>query len=167
MANKALYILAGYDDATEKHLSGIQNALYAQGFVGIQTKNIPQHVTMGSFPVEKEEELVELLQKIAGEKEEFEVTFNHIGIFGGGKVLFVAPDVNKEMLELKEMFGPSRGWTAHTTMLIDEPEVVQKALPEVLKEFASFEGKMTTLHLYEFWPTRHIISVQLKKAQEK
>lgn len=29
----------------------------------------------------------------------FEVTFNHIGIFGGARVLFVAPDSNDKLHE--------------------------------------------------------------------
>lgn len=35
MADKALYIIAGYDDKTEKNLAGIQNKLYEQSFRGI------------------------------------------------------------------------------------------------------------------------------------
>lgn len=159
---KSLYILAGYDDNTEKYLSGIQNKLYEEGFSGTHTKNIPQHITLGSYPVEMEKELIELLNKLSQTVGRFEVTFSHIGIFNGSKVLFVAPDCSKEMLELKENFGDSTTWTPHTTMLIDEPEIVLKALPIVLNEFSSFGGKVTTLHLYEFWPTRHILSVELK-----
>lgn len=164
MADKALYILAGYDDNTEKYLADIQNRLYEQGFSGTHTKNIPQHITLGSYPVDKESDLIELLQRIAKTTKTFDVTFNHIGIFGGSKVLFIAPDSGKELLELKEQFGDSLGWTPHTTMLIDEPDVILKALPVVSNEFTSFCGRVTTLHLYEFWPTRHILSVNLKDA---
>jgi len=158
---KALYILAGYDDNTEKYLSGIQNKLYESGFVGTQTKNIPMHTTLGSFPCEKEEELVEFLKKLSAETKAFEVTFNHIGIFGGGNVLFIAPDANHRLLDLKEKFGSSYNWAAHTTMLIDDARVVQQALPVVLEQFKAFSGKVSKLHLYEFFPTRHIISVDL------
>lgn len=161
MADKALYILAGYDDETEKRLSGIQNKLYEQGFTGTHTKGIPQHITMGSFPTKKEEALVELLKELSKEVSSFEVTFNHIGIFSGGRVLFIAPDTSAQMLVLKERFGGSDNWTPHTTMLIDAPDVILKAIPAVLGEFSSFRGKVTTLHLYEFWPTRHILSVKL------
>lgn len=161
MADKALYIMAGYDDNTEMNLSGIQNKLYEQGFSGRHTKNIPQHITLGSYPVDKENDLIELLKRIAKTTRVFDVTFNHIGIFGGSNVLFIAPDSVKELLELKENFGESFGWTPHTTMIIDEPDVILRALPIVLNEFSSFCGKVTTLHLYEFWPTRHILSVHL------
>lgn len=50
-------------------------------------------------------------------------------------------------------------------MLIDEKETIPKALPIVMDAFSSFSGKVTTLHLYEFWPARHILSVQLMEAK--
>ena len=69
------------------------------------------------------------------------------------------------MLLLKDEFRDDNSmfnWSSHTTLLIDKPEIIHKAIPEVLNNFSAFEGKVTTLHLYEFWPTRHIISVKLK-----
>lgn len=158
---KALYVLAGYDDNTEMYLSGIQNKLYVAGFTGTQTKNIPMHTTLGSFPCEKEEELIAFLKKLSADTKAFEVTFNHVGMFGGGNVLFIAPDANHRLLKLKEKFGDSYNWAAHTTMLIDDARVVQQALPVVLEQFKAFSGKIAKLHLYEFFPTRHIISVDL------
>jgi len=162
MAEKMLYVLAGYDEKTEEKLQTWQNMLYDAGFVGTQTKNIPQHITLGSFPVDMEEELCALVDKAGRETGPLPVTFNHVGIFGGGKVLFIAPDVSKEMLDLKEKFGESRGWTAHSTMLIDAPDVTLRAAGHILKGFASFEGKITQLFLYEFFPARHIATIQLK-----
>lgn len=155
--------MAGYDDHTEHYLSGIQKKLYAVGLTGQHTKNIPQHITLQTYPTEQEGEVVQRLQKIAAETECFDVCFSHIGIFTGGKVLFIAPDKDTDLIALKERFGPSFDWTPHTTMLIDEPENIQKALPLVMQAFASFNGKVTSLHLYEFWPTRHILTVALHK----
>ena len=160
MADKALYILAGYDDATEMRLAALQNKLYEHGFTGTHTKNIPQHITLGSFPTEKERELTELLQKLSEEVSSFDISFNHVGIFAGGYVLFIAPDHNAALLKLKENFGDSFDWTAHTTMLIDQPETVCAALPILMKDFTAFRGRVNALHLYEFFPTRHILSVR-------
>ena len=160
--SKALYILAGYDEATEKRLSDLQNKLYSLGFTGTHTKNIPMHVTLGSFPTDMEEELEKKLQELSEVTAPVKTTFNHIGIFGGGRVLFLCPDVSHELLALKENFGSADGWTAHSTLLIDEPETVLGALPAVMEDFSSFAGEFTALHLYEFFPARHICSVQLK-----
>ena len=165
MEDKKLYILAGYDDATEAALSGIQNKLYEQGFVGTHTKNLPAHITLDSFPTEKEEIVKALLQSVAANVSAFDISFSHVGVFSGGYVLFIAPDVNRKLLNLKECFGDSFDWAAHTTMLIDEPDVIARAMPEVIKEFKPFVGKVTKLHLYEFFPTRYITTVNLREEE--
>ena len=163
MSDKALYVLAGYDEITDMRLSNIQNILYENGFTGTHTKNIPQHITLGSFPTEKETELIDLLQRLSIEVPSFEITFNHIGVFGGARVLFVAPDSNEQLLSLKEMFGDSYNWTPHTTMLIDNPDTIYKAIPFVMEKFSAFKGRITSLHLHEFFPTRQIVSIWFKK----
>ena len=160
--SKALYILAGFDDATEAKLSAMQNKLYGLGFTGRNTKNIPMHITMGSFPTEMEDELVAKLKEIGDKAPAVKTEFNHIGIFSGGNVLFACPDSSIELLKLKENFGSAHGWTAHATLLIGEQEEVLKALPAVLEDFKPFDATVTTLHLYEFFPTRYICSVELK-----
>ena len=160
MSEKRLYVLAGYDDATEEKLAGWQQKVYDAGFIGTHTKNLPQHITLGSFPTEMEEELLEKVLALARDTQAFEVTFNHVGVFGGSKVLFIAPDVNHELLDLKEQFESAKGWTPHTTMLIDEPARIYEAVPIVTRNFQAFAGEVTTLHVYVFWPTRHILSVK-------
>ena len=162
MADKALYVMAGFDPGSEEYLAGIQKKLYERGFFGSHTKDIPQHITLDSFPVEREAELIEKLHLIADKTESFDITFNHVGIFGGSKVLFIAPDINRKFLDLKEKFGDSFDWTPHTTMLLDEPESIVQALPLVMEQFTPFVGKVSELELYEFWPTRHIMTVKLK-----
>ena len=166
MENKSLYILAGYDDKTEEVLSGMQNRLYEKGFSGVQTKDIPMHFTLGSYSTEQEEELKERLIKIRENYPAFDVSFNHIGLFKlpETEVLFVAPDVSKEMLGLKGFFMDSNDkfkWTAHTTLLIDKPDEIQRAIPLVMDDFSPLEGKVNTLYLYEFWPTRLVATVKL------
>lgn len=169
MAEQALYVLAEYDDQTERTLAALQDRLYELGFSGTQTRDIFMHITLGSFPVEKEEEVKELVKQAAQSGGAFDVTLNHVGIFGGQEtnVLFIAPDINRELLALKERFGGSFGWTAHTTLLIDRPEVIHRAVPAVLERFSVFTGRVTALHLYAFWPSRHILSVRLGGAADK
>ena len=166
MADKAHYVLAGYDDETEAVLAGMQNKLYEAGFSGVQTKDIPMHFTLGSYDSEREEELMARLAKIGETFKAFEVSFNHVGLFRlpAHDVLFAAPEVSREMLQLKDCFSDNKDkfkWSAHTTLLIDKADVIQEALPIVLNEFAPLEGKVAKLYLYEFWPTRHVMTVQL------
>lgn len=53
-------------------------------------------------------------------------------------------------------------WTAHATLLIDEPESIHKALDLISKEFHNMTATIQALHLYEFFPTRLIASYELK-----
>ena len=154
MDNKMICVLAGYDDATEARLSGIQKDLYAAGFSGVQTKDIPMHFTLGSYDTEREEELKERLTMLADTFPAFYVAFNHVGLFRlpQNDVLFVAPEVSKEMLALKDHF------------LDNKPDVIAEALKQVMQDFPAMEGKVNTIYLYEFWPTRHILTVHLKET---
>lgn len=163
MEKKFLCVMAGYDNDTENYLVSMQNKLYENGYVGTHTKDLPQHITLGIIDSALEENMIQLVKKVAEETKPFAVTFNHIGIFGGSKVLFITPDTNKELLILKENFGGSYNWTPHTTMLIDEPKTVFSALPIIAEEFKAFQGKVENIHLYEFWPTRHIMSLDFSK----
>lgn len=156
MDNRFLCVMAGYDSNTERRLADIQQLLNRYGYAGEQTKNLPQHITLGSFHVEKENEIKTIIKAVAKNTGSFEITFNHIGIFGGSKVLFIAPDPNRELLDLKENFGTSYNWTPHTTMLIDKPEIIYQALPIIAGQFEAFSGNIDTLYLYEFWPLRFI-----------
>lgn len=165
MQDKFLCVLAGYDDGTEASLSALQNGLYEAGFSGTQTRNIPMHVTVGTFPVEEEEKAADMVRRIAADTQPFELSLSHIGIFAGSKVLFVAPDGKRELLELREHFGASHGWVPHTTMLIDQPEEIHRALPVLMDSFVPSCGQITCLHLYEFFPPRHILTVSLGDAR--
>ena len=165
MQDKFLCVLAGYDDGTEHRLAALQNSLYEAGFAGTQTKDIPMHITVGTFPVEEEERAAGLVCRIAAETQPFELSLSHIGMFAGSKVLFVAPDGKRELLELREHFGASHGWVPHTTMLIDQPEEIYRALPVLMNAFAPSCGTITCLHLYEFFPSRHILTVHLGSAR--
>lgn len=114
MKDKFLCVMAQYDEATEKKLKKIQRILLDNGFIGKQTPNLPNHITLGTFEVSKEEDYADDLD-----------------------------------------------WTAHTTMLIDSSEVIQRALPLVAEIFKCFRGRIESISLYEFWPTRFILEEKL------
>lgn len=167
MADKALYVLAGFDSDTEKRLLSLQNALFDAGFTnGRQTRGLFPHVTLGCFPVEEEESLKRRLRTAAGQREDFALSFSHVGIFPGGEVPFVAPDVNAELLELRRSFEDAGVWTAHVTMLIENAPVIARAVPRLLDRFGGFSGRVNRICLYEFQPSRHILTLKLGSAEE-
>ncbi len=150
--DKFLCVLGVFDRETERVLAEYQQAVFKEGFTGRQTMGIPFHVTLGTFPLDCRAELEDKLLRL--EMAPVEVYFNHMGLFQGQEVLFLAPDVNRELLDLKEVFGVEKGWTAHTTMLIDSRENCLRAAEALGECFRRFSGRIDRVELYEFFPAR-------------
>ncbi len=147
-----LCAMAAYDEQTQRRIEEMRARLVQAGLVGRQTPDLPHHITLGIFQPSEREEADAAVDAALRQTRAFSVTFNHVGVFDGGQVLFLAPDTNRELLALKEHFGSSRGWTPHTTLLIDEPERVCQALPLALDGFEPFEGRVSEVLWYQFRP---------------
>ena len=166
MAEQIIVLMADWDEGTQKALGAIYEDLQKEGFTGKQTPGIPYHISMSTYPIDKEAEALEAMKKAAEACSKFEVSISHLGMFAGGSILFAAPDRNAELDKLHSFcdigLPQEFAWTPHTTIMIDEPEVVQSALPTVVKGFRPLSGKITRLHLCAFWPTREIAAIELK-----
>lgn len=166
MSEKFLCLIATFDTETSKRMKEIERIVNEAGIIGKQTPDLPHHITLGYFDTSREDEIKQLLQDICAKTKSFDLTFNHIGLFGL-KVMFLAPDVNYELLELHKNFNrnsikSSKGWTAHATILIDEAENIQKALPLVSQNFQQLNATVESVSLYEFFPTRFIVECNLQ-----
>ena len=169
MAEEFLTLMADLDDESQHIMSGWYEKLRAEGFVGVQTPGLPFHISMGCFALDKETEVVNEMKELAESFSEVPVFFSHIGLFEGGKVLYAAPDMNpSDLLKLRKAIKTETReeypWTPHATILIDEAQTIQKALPILIRDFYTFEGRITKLHLCAFWPTRDIATVYLKST---
>ena len=165
MAEQIIVLMADWDDETQKALGGIYEELAKEGFSGKQTQGIPYHISMCTYPVDKEAEALEAMKKAAEACSKFEVSISHLGMFAGGKILFAAPERNTELERLHDFcdigLPQEFPWTPHTTIMIDEPEVIHSALPTVVKSFMPRVGTIKRLHLCAFWPTREIATIEL------
>lgn len=166
MAEQFLTLMADLDNASQAIMSEWYKNLKDAGFIGTQTPNLPFHISIATFPLEKEQEAVEVTRKVSGEFTQMPVYISHIGVFAPGKVLFGAPERNNELDLLHNASDTDpdqqRPWTPHVTLLIDEPAKICEAMPVVLKSFYPFVAQITRLHLCAFWPTREILSVELR-----
>jgi len=166
MAEQFITLMADLDDESQDIMSKWYERLKSAGFTGTQTPGLPYHISLASFPLEKEQEAIQITRRIASAFPPVTVDISHIGLFAGGRVLFGAPDMNPpELMQLHEAIRAELGedfpWTPHATILIDEPETILKAIPVLSESFVPFLGKVTALHLCAFWPTREILSVSL------
>ena len=165
MQDKALYLLAQFDGETQNILANYNNILCQNGFIGNQTKDIPYHFTLGSSDVDCEEHLEDMLKKVCSNTKCIDLGLSYIGLFGQN-VLFVAPSMNLELLNLQQSFFTDSGrgchkWVAHATLLIDEPETILKAIPIITENFKPFKARIESVGLYEFFPTRFIKECKL------
>ena len=164
MAEEFLTLMADLDDDAQARMSAWDHALKEAGFTGQQTPGLPFHISLSTFPLEKEQEAIEITRKAGAEFSPIPVHISHMGMFAGGRVLFCGPERNPELDALHaacEKYPQKYPWTPHATLLIDEPDTVCAALPVLVKHFSPFTAKIVRLHLCAFWPTREILSAQL------
>lgn len=165
VGRKKLYLLAEFDGETEQKLAAYYNLLFEHGLRGSQTKGIPYHFTLGSTEGKEEGNALARLLALCPHMGKIDICFAHLGLFGQ-KVLFVAPNMNTQLLSLQACFFPECGsgahpWSAHATLLIDNPAEILKAISLVSGQFHPFNGRITHLSLYEFFPARLIARIEL------
>ncbi|GHV24154.1 hypothetical protein FACS189498_0690 [Spirochaetia bacterium] len=163
--DSSLYLLAELDNDTQIKIKEIEEIIIKNGFSGKQTKNIPYHITLGNYKLEQENNLKELLKNIKQKYKEIEISFNSIGLFGLN-VLFLNPDMNIKLMELYKFVNnisleKYNNWTPHTTIIIDEPEILLKVLPIIAEKCKNINGKIKGIGLYEFFPTKFIDRCEL------
>ncbi len=168
MAEEFLTLMADLDDESQQTMGEWYKQLQDAGFNGVQTPNLPFHISLGCFSLDKEAEVVNEMNELAKQFSEIPVHISHIGLFAGGKVLYASPDMNPaDLLSLRQAIKTETSekfpWAPHATIIIDEAETIQKALPILVEHFRPFMGKVTRLHLCAFWPTREIAAVSLNK----
>ena len=168
MAEEFLTLMADLDNDSQQILSEWYEEIKNAGFIGLQTPGLPFHISMGCFSLDKEAAVINEMNELAERFSSIPVHISHIGLFAGGKILYAAPDMNPaDLLDLRRAIKTDKQekfpWTPHCTIIIEETEIIQKALPILVEHFRPFMGRITKLHLCAFWPTREIATVCLKE----
>lgn len=165
MAEQFLTLMADYCEEDQQRISDWYDALQKAGFTGTQTPGLNHHISLATFALEEEADAIALTRRVAAQFGPVHADIRHVGVFPGGKVLFAAPDMSPELVALQAACanGPLNGypWTPHTTMLIDEPEVIGRALPVLMQRFVPLRARIDRLHLCAFWPAREILTIEL------
>lgn len=161
MDDKRIYLLAQFDEGTNKTLADIYDRLVQAGLTGEQTKGIPYHFTLGCFDLECETQILERVQAVSLKSKAFDISLSYIGLFGL-RALFLAPSMNSELMNLYSDLVPDEGisgchkWVAHATILVDIPDNIQAAIPIVAQSFSPFAAKIESIGVYEFFPKKFL-----------
>ena len=65
MAEEILVLMADLDDKSQHIMGGWYEKLKSEGFVGKQTPNLPFHISLGVFALDKEAEVVSEMKDLA------------------------------------------------------------------------------------------------------
>ena len=162
MKGTFLCVMACFDPQADEKFDVIRASLKQAGFKGRQSKNLPNHITLGIYEPDMEESLISRINEIADSFDPISVTLGNIGLFSL-RVAFIAPVVNHRLLEIHEALSFSEEpWSPHVTMLIEDDEVIVKALRIIKESFIPFEATISSICLYQFKPTRFILKRELK-----
>ena len=84
MAEQFLTLMADLDGEAQERLSGWYRTLREAGFTGVQTPGLPYHISLFTFPTDREEEAAGTAERAAAAFAPVPVHFSHIGMFAGG-----------------------------------------------------------------------------------
>lgn len=166
MAESFLTLMAVYAPEDQQRISVWYDGLQQAGFTGSQTPGLWHHVSLATFPLEAEDHALRLMQEAADRFAPPAVDIRHVGVMPGGRVLFAAPDMEPRLTALRRACAQGSSdrfpWLPHTTMLMDEPPVIGRALPTLMQSFQPIRATLDRLWLCAFWPTREIAMIPLK-----
>jgi hypothetical protein len=165
---KRVYLVAHLDEVSERRFFDLYGLLQKAGMKGVQTPDFPHHITLGDYDLSKKGEVLARVQEVCLNTRAFSVRYHSLGLFGL-RVLYAAPSVNHELLNLREALVPEKPapdlyeWVAHTTLLMDEPETVLKAIPIAANAFEPFTATVESVGVYEFSPIGALSRFPMKK----
>ncbi len=130
---KFLTIYAVFDEETQRKLNKIQQEIEAKYPAGSQTRGIPFHISLGSFPVEEKAALIGRIGKWIEELKPFSIELEGLGHFDN-QLLYVKPNLNAELEALHQIFEGNYSdgypWVPHVTLYSQEKKIIQELLEE-------------------------------------
>ncbi len=159
---KFLTVMAVFDDKTQKALAKMQADIIEKVSEGTQTMGIPFHLTLGSYPTDSVDAVVEKIKRVAAVSNSFDVQLVAYKTFSD-RVLFLEPTVPEELLALRKSFENDYAngfeWVPHATLFCGNEDEVRKA-KVLLPEFNEpISARIVGIELSEFFPARKIIII--------
>lgn len=177
-----MYLISLYfdDKATGKLQGFINKAAAKSGNSFMIDGQVPPHITIASFQTDKEDKIVEILDKRIKCAENGMITWASIGVFKSS-VLFLAPVLNEylhnlcisinesissvENVSISKYYLPFQ-WMPHTTIAkkLNDEELFA-AFQELNKNFSIFSGMVTKIALSRTNPYEDIIVWELNSSK--
>ncbi len=162
---KFLTVMAVFDPQTQFKLGEIQRCIIDNVSSGTQTMGIPFHLTLGSYPVDELDGVVETIKAVAESTQCFDIKLLNYGRFGN-KVFFLKPEIPQELFRLREKFKCDYAngfeWVPHATLFCGNADEVERAIEVAPKLDLPLEAKIVGIELGEFFPPKKRFSIDFK-----
>lgn len=169
-----MYLVSLYfDDTASRKIQGFINKTAAKsGNSFMIDKQVPPHITIASFQTDKENKIIEILDKRIKSIEIGTISWVSIGVFKSS-VIFLSPVLNEylhnlsvniyegissiENISISKYYLPFQ-WMPHTTIAkkLTKKELMP-AFQELEKNFTIFSGNITRIGLSKTNPHEDII----------
>jgi len=171
---KTLCVMGTFEAETQTRFEAIKAKIRGSG---CEVDGQPPHVTFGIYSGVSRAEMVRYIEDIAEGFHKTKLFFGHVGVFPETQVLFVAPSVTQELLDMhatihahfdnfcfdKNCLYSLQGgkWIPHITLATPKNCQPQDVLAIILDEFAPFEGEITHIKITEQEPLVEVASFVL------
>lgn len=154
-----LSVMAVLDEDTQRRLRQLQDQCTQRMGPGTQTAGIPFHITLGSYPVEAEEELVERIRRVCAGTAAFPLRLVGLQHFGD-RVQYVEPEECAALRALREQFAndypQNFPWVPHATLYCDDE---QRYALEERRFSVPIQSRIVGIELGKFPPKEKIIRI--------
>lgn len=155
--DKFLTVYAVLDEISQKALTILQNEILKNFPNSTQTKGIPFHISLGSFPLTKKKEVLNKMRqmkKICNPSEIELVQLDHFNF----QVIYAKPVKTKELLILHQVFegnyADGHFWEPHVSLYCGKSEEGKKIISQY--SFPEMKATIVGIECGEFFPPKII-----------
>jgi len=165
---KFITVMAILDDQTQDIMESMAKDMFQLYGSDVKTKDIPYHISLGSYAPEDTEMIVERIKQVAKETKPFEIKLLGLNHFGN-KVRFLEPELSDELMNLHLHFDSDYangypGWMPHATVYIhEEPREIEVSKELAEKVECLKTAKVVGIELGEFFPAKFIAREMFEK----
>ena len=165
--DKFITVMPILDNKTQELMQRIQTDLEHQYGVDTKTKDIPFHITLGSYAVEDTTKIVSKIMDVAIQTSSFDIEFDGLNHFGN-LVRFMEPKISDELLRLHSCFNSDYAngydsWIPHATVYRHSEPMEIKLSDQIAAKIEQLKyARIVGVELAEFFPAKKIIRVSFK-----
>ena len=171
---KTLCVMGTFDAETERRFEAVKAEIRRSG---CEVDAQPPHITFGIYSGVGRAQMTRFIEGIASNLQKTRLFFGYVGVFPESGVLFAAPGVTQELLDMHASIHAryddfcfdknclyslrESKWVPHITLATPINFQAQDVLGIILEKFTPFSGEITRIRITEQEPLVEIASFAL------